>query len=75
MLITLCPSESMTRLQKITEWFSPVDFAQKQKDVYRHEYADSKESFFKLEEFTRWKRGDIQVLWCHGIREKTGTQF
>ncbi|KAL8913114.1 MAG: hypothetical protein Q9171_002008 [Xanthocarpia ochracea] len=51
----------------ITEWFSPVSFAQKQKDVYKHEYCNSKESFFSSEEFCRWKRGDTQVLWCHGI--------
>lgn len=70
LLVTLCRLESKSRLQTVTDWFSPIDFAQKQKDVYSHEYASSKESFFELEDFKRWKRGDVQVLWCHGARKR-----
>lgn len=62
--------ESKTRLQTILDWFSPVNFAQKQRDIYKHAYSGSKESFFQLDELIRWKRGDIQTLWCYGIRMK-----
>ena len=62
--------ESRPRLQTILDWFSPVNFAQKQRDIYRHAYSGSKRSFSHLEDFIRWKRGDTQTLWCYGIRMK-----
>ncbi|KAL8642925.1 MAG: hypothetical protein Q9226_008449 [Calogaya cf. arnoldii] len=63
--------ESTNQFQTMTDWFSPVSFGQKQKDVYKHEYSNSKGSFFNSEEFTSWKRGAVQSLWCHG----TGMAF
>ncbi|KAL8923929.1 MAG: hypothetical protein Q9208_004366 [Pyrenodesmia sp. 3 TL-2023] len=60
-------NEHKSRLQTVTEWFSPINFAQKQKDVYKHEYSNSKDSFFEAAEFNSWKRAEIQVLWCRGI--------
>lgn len=65
--LTLCFLESKTRFRTITDWFSPITFAQKQRDVYRPEYSGSKEGFFESSEFKSWKRGDIQALWCCGI--------
>lgn len=55
-----------SRLQIITEWFSPLSFSQRQKDVYKSEYATSKESFFSLNQYESWERGDINILWCQG---------
>ncbi|KAL9036460.1 MAG: hypothetical protein Q9180_004289 [Flavoplaca navasiana] len=62
---------STDQLQNIKAWFSPISFGQKQRDVYKHEYSSSKGSFFNSEEFTSWKAGAVQNLWCYG----TGTIF
>ncbi|KAL8693886.1 MAG: hypothetical protein Q9224_003669 [Gallowayella concinna] len=50
-------NESRNQLQTITDWFSPVSFAQKQQDVYKHEYGNSKQSFFESAKFISWKTG------------------
>ncbi|KAL8982253.1 MAG: hypothetical protein Q9205_003182 [Flavoplaca limonia] len=60
---------STTQLQEIKAWFSPISFGQKQMDVYKYEYGNSKGGFFSSEAFTSWKAGAVQSFWCYG----TGT--
>ena len=54
-------------VQEIVNSFFPINSVQKQKDVYKSEYAESKQSFFDLKLFKRWVNGDFEFLWCHGI--------
>ncbi|KAL8840533.1 MAG: hypothetical protein Q9170_001286 [Blastenia crenularia] len=60
-------NEPRNRLLQITDWFSPLNFIPKQNDVYKDEYANSKQAFFEAKEFKDWTSGKLQVLWCHGI--------
>lgn len=59
--------EPKTSFRTVADWFSPVNNAQRQKDVYKPEYCGSKQSFFSSAEFKSWRDGDTQLLWCHGI--------
>ena len=55
--------------QIITNWLSPLDFRQKQEDVYVKWQPGTGEWFLFSNAFQAWKEGKNSVLWCHGIRE------
>ncbi|KAF6221635.1 hypothetical protein HO133_001601 [Letharia lupina] len=53
--------------QTITDWLSPLDFSQKQRDVYANHQPGTGEWFLGSDKFKGWEGGDNNVLWCHGI--------
>ncbi|KAL6719998.1 hypothetical protein ACLMJK_001919 [Lecanora helva] len=59
--------DSKLSFRSIADWLSPINNAQKQKDVYKSEYWGSKQSFFDSADFQSWQNDQIDFLWCHGM--------
>ncbi len=62
-------AEPFNQRKMITEWLSPLNFAQKQQDVYDSEYANSKNVFLGSKDFRDWQSGKSGILWCQGMRK------
>ena len=52
--------------EKIIAWLSPVDFWQKQDDVFSDAHSGTGQWFLDLQQFQRWLSGDPRDMWCHG---------
>lgn len=54
--------------QAILNWFSPLNFWVRQKDVFDKRQPRTGEWFLQNERFQRWFEGSEKALWCPGIR-------
>ena len=54
---------------KVLEWLSPLNFASKQVDTFDRHQPGTGEWLFEEEVFKAWLAGDINALWCSGIRK------
>ena len=52
----------------VDDWMSPINFLQRQKDVYEPHYSGSRDRILESRQFQRWFQGESQILWCQGIR-------
>ncbi|KAL8889204.1 MAG: hypothetical protein Q9192_006056, partial [Flavoplaca navasiana] len=52
--------------EKIIAWLSPVDFWQKQDDVFSDAHPGTGQWLLDLQQFQRWLSGDPRDMWCHG---------
>ena len=60
-------SESNSEYQTIAEWLSPLNFLQKQKDVYSPDFSDTDQWFLTHKTFRNWRKRRFQFLCCHGM--------
>ena len=59
-------SEPDQKRQRIISWLSPLNFRQKQENVFADSCVDTGQWFLKSEQFRNWFNGRIKNLWCHG---------
>ncbi len=60
--------ESEERL-KVLSWLSPLNFGTRLSEMLDRKAADTGIWLLESEQFTSWVNGNIQVLWCPGMRE------
>ena len=61
--------ESEQRREKITNWLTTLDFAQKQKDILDSRSPDTGTWLLNSTEFSDWLFGSEPALWLNGIRK------
>ncbi|KAL8759293.1 MAG: hypothetical protein Q9184_003678, partial [Pyrenodesmia sp. 2 TL-2023] len=58
--------DPILRRQRIISWLSPLNFWQKQDNVFSDAHPGTGQWFLKSNSFTRWLDGDTENLWCYG---------
>ncbi|EGN92542.1 hypothetical protein SERLA73DRAFT_65533 [Serpula lacrymans var. lacrymans S7.3] len=53
--------------QELADWLTPLNFRQKQNDIYGNRQEGTGDWVLKDERFKEWERGDVKTLWCPGI--------
>ena len=56
------------RRQKILDWLSTCPFRQKQAEVFRSHCEGTSQWLLHTDQYIRWRKGEHNVLWCHGNR-------
>ena len=67
--------EPYNKYEIIMDWFSPLNFAQKQLDVYEPEYVENRKAILESHPFKDWMIGRPNVLWCNGLRKYPQENF
>lgn len=65
-LVLTYSTDPSLRRQRIISWLSPLDFWQKQDNVFSDAHPGTGQWFLKSKSFTRWLDGDTENLWCYG---------
>ncbi|KAL9595414.1 MAG: hypothetical protein Q9219_006457 [cf. Caloplaca sp. 3 TL-2023] len=63
--INIANEPDQTR-EKIISWLSPLNFRQKQDDVFSDAQEGTGQWFLKSKAFRNWFKGQNVNLWCHG---------
>ncbi|EGO19613.1 hypothetical protein SERLADRAFT_479215, partial [Serpula lacrymans var. lacrymans S7.9] len=53
--------------QELADWLTPLDFRQKQNDIYGNRQEGTGGWVFDNKIYKDWERGDAKTLWCPGI--------
>jgi len=61
--------------REILGWLSPLNFRGKQKEVFESRQEGTGLWVLESALFKKWVAGDIQMLFCLGIREYTATRL
>ncbi|KAJ7218326.1 hypothetical protein C8J57DRAFT_1537494 [Mycena rebaudengoi] len=56
-----------TRREKILDWYSPLNFFQRQEEILKTRQRDSGGWFLADKSFKRWKAAEGKILWCCGM--------
>ncbi|KAL9630679.1 MAG: hypothetical protein Q9204_004595, partial [Flavoplaca sp. TL-2023a] len=64
--INFAQADPSPEREKIIAWLSPVDFWQKQDDVFSDAHPGTGQWFLDMQQFQRWLSGDPRDMWCHG---------
>ena len=62
-------ADAKSYAQSVAEWMSPLDFNQKQADIFERREGHTGQWFLEDQTFKEWEAGEIGPLWCHGIRK------
>lgn len=55
--------------REIIKWALPLNFFPRQEDILRARQPGTGEWLLQDGMFKRWKAGEINALWCRGVRE------
>lgn len=55
--------------EKILAWISPRSFRSKQADMLEGVQPGTGKWFLQGDVFLSWVKGDVDILWCPGIRK------
>ncbi|KAL8853778.1 MAG: hypothetical protein Q9221_001421 [Calogaya cf. arnoldii] len=56
-----------SRRERIISWLSPINFRQKQEDVFHDAHPGTGQWFLDSEQFKRWLNAEpSEHMWCHG---------
>lgn len=64
--VLIYPSDPDQQRRAIISWLSPLEFWQKQENVFSDVHPGTGQWFLESEGFTRWLDGNPENLWCHG---------
>ena len=61
--------------EKILAWVSPISFRSRQADVLEGLQQGTGKWFLEDDRFLSWINGEVQTLWCPGIRKTEPSEF